>query len=136
MGGVAGLERLESRFVARGRRVIRVDAYQLSLDSADVTFAALARRAEHVLDAHGVGNAHLVGHAHGGGVALRLAAVAPGRVRSVHLLDVGAQASNHGPVLGASGRDLALLEAAGRAMSGDEADEGGRTALAAGASAP
>lgn len=109
VGGVAGFDRLDSRLVALGHRVLRVDAYQLSLDSADVTFDALARRVERVMDAHGVRGARLVGHAHGGGVALRLAARAPERIESVHLLDVGAQASNRGPVLGASLRLVPLV---------------------------
>lgn len=102
VGGVAGFRRLEERLVSAGHRVVRIDPYQLSIDSADVTFDALARRVDRVLAAQGVTSARVVGHAHGGGVALRLAASAPRRVEAVYLLDVGAQARNRGPVLGAT----------------------------------
>jgi anaerobic glycerol-3-phosphate dehydrogenase len=46
VGGVAGFTRVEQRLVQAGRRVVIIDPYQLSLDSADVSFDALARRTE------------------------------------------------------------------------------------------
>lgn len=100
VGGVAGFRRLERVLLAQGHRVIVVDPYHLSLDSADVSFAALARRVDAVLAAYDVASARLVGHAHGGGVALRLAVRAPHRVAALYLLDVGALAVNHTRVLG------------------------------------
>jgi pimeloyl-ACP methyl ester carboxylesterase len=51
----------------------------------------------------------VVGHAHGGGVALRLAATAPECVAAVYLPDVGAQANNRGPVLGSTLRLVPLI---------------------------
>jgi len=102
VGGVAGFHRLERLLLARGYRVIVVDPYRLSLDSADVTFAAMARRVDVVLARQGVTAARVVAHSHGAGVALRLAAASPGRVSALFLLDAGAQAANRGPTLSAS----------------------------------
>ena len=45
--------------------------YLLSIDSADVSFAALARRVDRVLDSLGVTSARVVAHAHGGGETQR-----------------------------------------------------------------
>ena len=90
MGGIAGFRKLESRLLARDARVVIVDAYRLSIDSADVSFTALARRVDRVLDRLGVTGARVVAHAHGAGVALRLAADAPQRVAELTFLDVGA----------------------------------------------
>jgi pimeloyl-ACP methyl ester carboxylesterase len=109
VGGVAGFRRVEALLLRQGHRVIIVDAYRLSVDSADVTFEALARRVDAVLAARAVLAAHVVGHAHGGGVALRLAARHPRRVASLHLLDVGALASNRTKVFSASLRLLPLV---------------------------
>ena len=109
VGGVAGYRRLEARLLERGHRVVVVDPYQLSLDSADVSFAALARRVEAVLAAHDVSGATVVGHAHGAGVALRLAANSPDRVAALYFLDVGALATNRTKVLGASLRLAPLI---------------------------
>jgi pimeloyl-ACP methyl ester carboxylesterase len=109
VGGVAGFRRIEGQLVERGYRVVAIDPYHLSLDSADVTYDALARRVDRVLEERGVTAAHVVGHAHGGGVGLRLAAKAPGRVGALYLLDVGAQASNRGPVLSSSLRLVPLI---------------------------
>lgn len=90
LGGIAGLHKLETRLTAAGYRVISIDPYAMSVDSADVTFAAMARRVERVLDRLHVTDAHVLGHAHGAGVALRLAAVHPERVRELVFLDAGA----------------------------------------------
>jgi pimeloyl-ACP methyl ester carboxylesterase len=70
VGGVAGFRWIEARLVAQGYRVVAIDPYHLSLDSADVTFDALGRRVDRVLAERGVTAASVVGHAHGGGVAL------------------------------------------------------------------
>lgn len=94
LGGVYSMHRLESRLLAGGARVVTIDVYGLSIDSADVSFAALARRVDATLSNLHVDRAHVVGHAHGGGVALRLAASFPNRVSAVDLLDVGALAAN------------------------------------------
>jgi pimeloyl-ACP methyl ester carboxylesterase len=55
-----------------------------------------------VLAARGVVSARVVGHAHGAGVALRLAAADPQRVAALYFLDVGALAVNRTKVLSAS----------------------------------
>ena len=94
LGGVSSMHRLETRLLADGARVVTIDVYALSIDSADVSFAALARRVDATLAKLQVDRAHVVGHAHGGGVALRLAASFPNRVSALDLLDVGALAAN------------------------------------------
>jgi pimeloyl-ACP methyl ester carboxylesterase len=104
VGGVAGFRRLEAQLLGRGYRVVVIDPYRLSVDSADVTFVALARRVGAVLAARGVDSARVVGHAHGAGVALRLAAADPRRVTALYFLDVGALAANRTKVLSASMR--------------------------------
>jgi pimeloyl-ACP methyl ester carboxylesterase/membrane protein YqaA with SNARE-associated domain len=109
VGGVAGFARVERRLVQAGSRVVVIDPYQLSLDSADVSFDALARRTEAELAARGIVDAHIVGHAHGGGVAIRLVSRSPSRARDLTLLDVGAQPVNRSPVFGASLRLIPFL---------------------------
>src|SRR5689334_2255933 len=74
VGGVAGFRRLGAQLIQRGYRVIILDPYRLSIDSADVSFAAMARRVDRVLALYDVRAAYVVAHAHGAGVALRLAA--------------------------------------------------------------
>lgn len=93
VGGVNGLRRLEDRLLAQGHRVVAIDPFRLSLDSVDMSFAAVARRVERVLAAHGIGRAHVVAHSHGGGVMLRVAADRPDRIASLTLIEVGAQPS-------------------------------------------
>jgi magnesium chelatase accessory protein len=102
VGGVAGYRRLEARLVAQHRRVVIIDSYLLSIDSTDVSFAAQARRVDRVLDSLGVTNADVVAHSHGGGVALRLAASYPRRVRGLYLLDVAALPDHRTPILSGS----------------------------------
>ncbi len=99
MGSIGGFHALETALCQDGSRVVTIDPYLLSLDSADVSFDALARRVRVVLDAQGVRHARLVGHANGAGVALRVAAFEPDRVASLFLLDAGALASGRGKVL-------------------------------------
>lgn len=99
VGGVAGFRRLEAELLAQGHRVVIIDPYHLSVDSADVSFLAMSRRVERVLADNGVMHANLVGHAHGAGVMLRLAAAAPHRASQLIFLDVGALASNQTTVL-------------------------------------
>jgi pimeloyl-ACP methyl ester carboxylesterase len=109
VGGVAGFRRLEAQLAEQNRRVISIDPYLLSIDSADVTFVALARRVDSVLDSLGVTSARVVGHAHGAGVALRLAANAPQRVAARYFLDVGALANHHSPVFSSSLRLVPVI---------------------------
>lgn len=109
VGGVAGFRRLETLLVQGGQRVIVIDPYRLSVDSANVTFADLARRVDAVLARYGVDSARVVGHAHGAGVALRLAASYPRRVSALYFLDVGALAANRTKVFSASLRLLPYI---------------------------
>jgi len=106
VGGVAGFRRLRAVLVESGQRVIVVDPYRLSVDSTAVTFADLARRVDAVLAHYGVDSARVVGHAHGAGVALRLASNHPRRVSALYFLDVGALAANRTKVFSASLRLL------------------------------
>jgi len=109
VGGVAGFHRLETLLVQSGYRVIVIDPYLLSLDSADVTFAALARRVDAVLDSYHVTGARVVGHAHGAGVMLRVAAMSPSRVSALYFLDAGGLAVNRGPVLSGAIRLVPII---------------------------
>ena len=109
VGGVAGFRRLTTLLVARGQQVIVIDPYYLSIDSADVSFAALARRVDAVLAERGVTAARVVGHSQGAGVAVRLAAMSPQRVAELYLLDAGALPANRGAVLSASLRLAPLI---------------------------
>ena len=109
VGGVAGFRRLQAVLLADGNRVVVIDPYNLSVDSTDVTFAALARRVDALLASHAMTSVRVIGHAHGGGVALRLAANYPNRVSSLCLLDVGALPGNRTSVFGASLRWLPMI---------------------------
>lgn len=93
------MRRMETRLLATGARVVTIDVFGLSVDSADVSLAALARRVDATLENLAVEHANVVGHAHGGGVALRLAAGFPNRVAALDLLDVGALATNRTAVM-------------------------------------
>jgi len=109
VGGVAGFRRLEAQLVEQNRRVVTIDPYLLSADSADVSFVALARRVDRVLDSLGVTAARVVGHAHGAGVALRLSTQAPQRVAALYFLDVGALPNHHSPIFSSSLRLVPLI---------------------------
>jgi pimeloyl-ACP methyl ester carboxylesterase len=109
VGGVAGYAPLEQRLVAAGHRVIVIDGYRLSLDAADVSFTAVARRVDRELRRRGIGYAHVVGHAHGAGVALRLAAYSPERVADLTFLDAGALIVEPSGILNASLRMAQLM---------------------------
>ncbi|HZF67921.1 MAG TPA: alpha/beta hydrolase [Gemmatirosa sp.] len=109
VGGVASYGRLRALLLRDGHRVVVVDPYRLSIDSADVTFAALARRVDALLARDGVDSARVVGHAHGAGVALRLAALAPRRVSALYFLDVGALPESRTKVLSSSLRFVPLI---------------------------
>ena len=104
VGGTGGFRALEKELLQGNGigRVVSIDPYHLSIDSADVSFAALARRVNSVLDGLGVTSARVVGHSHGAGVALRVAAAAPERVSALYFLDAGALESNHTQVLSLS----------------------------------
>ncbi len=109
IGGRAGFRALEDSLFRAGFRVVTIDPYRLSLDSADVTFEAIARRVDVVLSALDVRHARVVGHSYGAGVALRLAAFAPDRVDALFLLDAGALSTTRGKVLGRSLRLAPML---------------------------
>ncbi|CAN5320408.1 hypothetical protein BH09GEM1_BH09GEM1_41910 [soil metagenome] len=109
IGGIAGYRGIERRLLQLGHRVVIVDPYLMSLDSADVSFDALARRVNAQLEVRGVRAARVVGHAHGGGVALRLASSSPDKVSELFLLNVGALAGNRSPVFSSSMRLVALV---------------------------
>ena len=109
VGGVAGYRRIEERLVAQGHRVVSIDPYQLSIDARDVSLDALARRVDAVLNTHGIAQAHVVGHAQGGGVALRLAALRNTRATELVLLNVGALPSNKGAVFSSSMRLVPMI---------------------------
>jgi len=109
IGGVAGYRRIERGLVNLGHRVIVIDPYLMSIDSSDVSFDALARRVSAQLGAHGVVRASVVGHAHGGGVALRVTANSPGLVSQLFLLNVGALSGNKSPVFSSSMRLASLV---------------------------
>jgi pimeloyl-ACP methyl ester carboxylesterase len=93
VGGIAGSRRLAA-LLAESNRVVVIDPYQLAIDSADVTFVALARYVDMVLGQLGIDSARVAGHAHGAGTALRLAAQAPNRVSALYFLDGAAVEEN------------------------------------------
>jgi pimeloyl-ACP methyl ester carboxylesterase len=109
VGGLAGYRRVEALLVERGFRVVIIDPYRLAIDSANVSFDALAGYVDVLLERQGIASARVVGHAHGAGVALRLAANAPGRVSSLFLLDAGAVPSNQTRVFSRSLRLIPLI---------------------------
>ena len=109
VGGTAGFDQLASRLLARGYRVLRIDPYELSLDSSDVSFAAMARRVDAVIGHYHIARARIVAHSQGAGVALRLAATYPNRVEALYFLDSGALEWNRGPTLSASLRFVPVL---------------------------
>jgi len=76
--------------LARTHRVIRPDLRGHGLSgvvSGEATMAALAEDAFALLDALGVGAAHVAGVSIGGRIAMEMAATRPDRVRSLFLLD-------------------------------------------------
>ena len=109
IGGIAGYRGIERRLLQLGHRVVIIDPYMMSIDSADVSFDAMARRVNAQLELRGVRASRVVGHAHGGGVALRLASNTPDRVSEVFLLNVGALAGNRSPVFSSSMRLIAMV---------------------------
>lgn len=109
VGGTTGFQQLAQRLGQAGHRVIVIDPYALSLDSADVSFAALARRVSAVLAARDVRAARFAGHAHGAGVMLRLAAAFPSRALELYFLDVGALEVNRSKVFSESLRLVPLI---------------------------
>jgi pimeloyl-ACP methyl ester carboxylesterase len=102
IGGTSGMRHLEQRLQSKGYCVVVIDPYAQSVDSTDVSFAALARRVNATLITLNIRAAHVVGHAHGGGVALRLAAMFPDRVSALDLVDVGALPTTRTALMGKS----------------------------------
>lgn len=109
LGGLGGYRGIERRLLTLGHRVVIIDPYLMSIDSIDVSFDALARRVNAQLDVRRVNAARVVGHAHGGGVALRLTANWPAKVSELFLLNVGALAANRSPVFSSSMRLATLV---------------------------
>ena len=109
VGGVAGFRALEAVLQRDSARVVIIDPYRLSLDSQDVSYAALARRVDRALISLNVYDAHVVGHANGAGVAIRLAALTPTRVASLTFLDAGALRASAGTTLRGSIRFIPLV---------------------------
>lgn len=109
VGGVGGFRALEGELLQRGHRVVTIDPFHFALDSADVTFSALARYMGTVLDRLDVHTVRVVGHSNGAGVALRMAAQMPERVSALYFLDAGALAANKGQVLSGSIRYVPVL---------------------------
>jgi pimeloyl-ACP methyl ester carboxylesterase/membrane protein YqaA with SNARE-associated domain len=109
VGGVGGFRRLETRLVNAGNRVVTIDPYQLAIDSTVVSFDAMARMVDAELHARGITDAIIVGHSHGGGVALRLAANVPKRAAALYLLDVGALPSNRTTVFSSAVRLVPII---------------------------
>ncbi len=109
VGGIAGFRALEAALTRNHGRVVTIDPYRLSVDSADVSYDAMARRVANALTTLGVRQARVVGHANGAGVALRVAAVFPHRVESLYLLDAGALSASRGRVLGGSLRLIPMI---------------------------
>lgn len=97
LGGTARLAPMANRLVAEGFRVVAIDAYRLALGTADVSFDGMARTVAAVLERESVDAAVVVAHAHGAGIALRLAAVAPARVAELIFLDAGVVTRTHSP---------------------------------------
>ncbi len=109
VGGVTSFRALESALKRDSARVVIIDPYRLSLDSQDVSYAALARRVDRVLIALDVHDVHVVGHANGAGVAMRLAALTPERVASLTFLDAGALRTSAGTTLRGSIRFIPIV---------------------------
>ena len=109
VGGEGGMARLATTLRGAGEHVVVIDAYKASLDSVDVSFAALARRVDRTLDSARITGAHVIGHAHGSAVAMRLAASYPARVAHLFLLDAGAIAVSKTKVFSGSIRLIPYL---------------------------
>jgi pimeloyl-ACP methyl ester carboxylesterase len=89
LGGVARMRPLADSLVARGFRVMTIDPYRLSAESADVSFHGMAQEVARAMERIKLGSAVVVAHAHASGIALRLAANAPDRVHELVLLEGG-----------------------------------------------
>lgn len=133
LGGTARLLPLAERLVEQGFRVVAIDPYRLSASSPDVSFDGMARTVATALQREAASPAIVVAHAHAAGIALRLAANAPGAVTHLVLLDAGVIARTRSPgidramrvaslvarVPGGAGVIRSRLAAGMRANSGD-----------------
>lgn len=81
--------------LAASFRVIAIDLNGFGYTQRPRTFASYTREGQaalvlRVMDALGIGSAHLMGHSYGGGLTLWIASRHPGRVRSIVLVDSSA----------------------------------------------
>ena len=93
-GSADNFDRLAPLLTDAGRMVIRPDlaGFGESAHGPDLSYPVQAEYMLEMLDALGVGRAHVVGWSNGGGVGLWMARTAPDRVASLTLLaSVGAQ---------------------------------------------
>lgn len=101
--------------LAAAFRVIAIDLNGFGYTQRPRTFESYTREGQaglvlRVMDALGIRSAHLMGHSYGGGLSLFLAAVHPGRVRSLVLIDSSAPTyANDRRSLAAAVRPLAGL---------------------------
>jgi pimeloyl-ACP methyl ester carboxylesterase len=89
LGGTSRLAPLADQLVQQGFRVVLVDPYRLAANAEDVSFHGMAQVVARSLRQAGVESAIVIAHAHGSGVALRLAAHSRELVADVVLLDAG-----------------------------------------------
>jgi pimeloyl-ACP methyl ester carboxylesterase len=89
LGGTARLSPLADQLVQQGFRVVLVDPYRLAANAENVSFHGMAQVVAQSLRQVGVESAIVIAHAHGSGVALRLAAHGRELVAEVLLLDAG-----------------------------------------------
>lgn len=104
----------QARYLAHhGRAVLAVDlpGHGRSAGAALSTIADMAAWLARLLDAAGIATAGIAGHSMGALVTLEAAARAPGRVRALALLAVGAPMVVHPALLAAAADDEALAQA-------------------------
>jgi pimeloyl-ACP methyl ester carboxylesterase len=93
LGGAYGYRRVMPGLAGEGYRVIAVEPLGWGESArpkhADYSLTSQAQRLEQVLDTMGLTHVWLVAHSLGGAIALRLAALDPGLVRGILLIDAG-----------------------------------------------
>jgi pimeloyl-ACP methyl ester carboxylesterase len=109
LGGTVRFEPLADSLVHEGFRVVIVDPYRLGVQAADVSFDGLAREVDRALAREDARDAIIIAHSHATGIALRLAANAPDRVRRLILLDGGITPSTRTPGIALSMRLASII---------------------------